>query len=116
VAEDETMRIPADAIISPEKITRYLLVPRAWDDKSQFLARAGFAGDDPDKLELAIRRLTGISEAADDGENEYGTFYRIVGELDGPNGVSLPVVLIWLQWKSDGTFHFVTLKPDRNHP
>ena len=91
------MRIPSDAIISPEKITRYLLVPRPWDDKSQFLARAGFAADDPDKLEFAIRRLTEKSEATGDGENEYGTFYRIVGELDGPIGVSLSVVVIWLQ-------------------
>jgi len=110
------MRIPADAIISPEKIMRYLLVPRPWDDKSQYLARAGFSVDAPDELERAIRRLTEENEAADDGENVYGTFYRVVGELAGPNGVSLPVVAIWLQWKLDGTFHFVTLKPHRSQP
>jgi len=110
------MNIPAGAIISPEKITRYLLVPRPWDDKSQFLARSGFSADEPAELERAIRRMAENIEATEDGENEYGTFYRIVGELDGPSGVSLPVVLIWLQWKLDGTFHFVTLKPDRSQP
>jgi hypothetical protein len=108
------MRIPASAIISPEKITRYLLIPRPWDDKSQFLSRAGFSADEPEFLESAIRRVTEKYEAMTDGENDYGTFYRIVGELDGPAGVSLSVVLIWLQWKLDGTFHFVTLKPNRS--
>ncbi|MBD2204797.1 hypothetical protein H6G33_13520 [Calothrix sp. FACHB-1219] len=36
------MKIPPDAIIADEKITRYLLVPREQDDKSKFLAQAGF--------------------------------------------------------------------------
>lgn len=110
------MRIPADAIVPPEKITRYLLLPRPWDDKSQFLARAGFVAAAPDKLESAIRRMAEGFEATEDGENEYGTFYRVIGSLDGPNGVALPVVQIWLQWKLDGTYHFVTLKPDRSRP
>jgi hypothetical protein len=36
------MRIPSDAIIPDEKLTKYLLVPRHWDDNSRFLHRAGF--------------------------------------------------------------------------
>ena len=36
------MIIPSDAIIADEKITHYLLVPREQDDKSKFLAQAGF--------------------------------------------------------------------------
>ena len=36
------MRIPDDAIIPEEKLTRYLLVPHPSDDKSKFLAQAGF--------------------------------------------------------------------------
>jgi hypothetical protein len=110
------MRIPDGAIIPQEKIVDYLLAPRPWDDKSRFLARAGFTADDPLELERAIRQMVERHEALDDGENEYGTFYRVVGELDGPNGVSLPVILIWLQWKADGMFHFVTLKPYRSQP
>jgi len=108
------MHIPDDAIIPQEKITNYLLAPRPWDDKSKFLARAGFMADDPVALERAIRRMTEQHEASNDGENDYGTFFRIVGELEGPNGLTLPVVLIWLQWKLDDTCHFVTLKPYRS--
>ena len=110
------MRIPADAIIPDEKLTRYLLLPRPWDDKSQFLAQAGFTLDNPAELESAIRRLAATNDAIDDGENDYGTFFRVTGEFIGPNGGRLQVVLIWLQWKLDGTVHFVTLKPNKNQP
>jgi hypothetical protein len=105
------MNIPANAIIPEGKLTDYLLVPRPWDDKSKFLARAGFTIDKSEQLEQAIRKLTTLSEAEPDGSNVYGGFYRVEGDIVGPNGIALSVVLIWLQWKLDGTFHFVTLKP-----
>ncbi len=41
------MKIPSDAIIPDEKLTRYLLVPKARNDKSKFLAQAGFTSDIP---------------------------------------------------------------------
>src|SRR3712207_2727424 len=105
------MRIPADAVIPPEKLTQYLLRFRPWDDKSRFLSSAGFAATRPEILENAIRVATATSEAVEDGENDYGMFYRVDGELVKPNGRFLSVVIIWLQWKLDGKFHFVTLKP-----
>jgi hypothetical protein len=105
------MRIPADAVIAAEKLTRYLLRPRPWDDKSGFLGQVGFSTENPAELETAIRAMTVAHDAIEDGINEYGTFYRVDGDIDGPDGRSLQVVLIWLQWKLDGTFHFVTLKP-----
>lgn len=54
-----------------------------------------------------------VADAVEDGTNEYGTFFRVEGILEGPAPPPLQVVLIWLQWKLDGTFHFVTLKPLR---
>ena len=36
------MKIPPDALIAPEKLTKYLLVPLSKSDKSRYLARAGF--------------------------------------------------------------------------
>ena len=75
------MRIPDEAVIPREKLTRYLLVPRPWDDKSKFLARGGFALDRPEELEDSIRQLTASSEATEDGDNEYGRFLRVVGNF-----------------------------------
>ena len=105
------MRIPEDAVIPEDKITRYLLVQKARNDKSKFLAQAGFTQDNPEALRTAIQMLARTAEAIEDRSNEYGTFYQVVGELVGTNGVNLLVVTIWLQRQVDGKFQFVTLKP-----
>ena len=42
------MKIPDDAIIPDGKIIHYLLVLKAKDDKTQFLAQAGFTQNNPD--------------------------------------------------------------------
>jgi len=105
------MKIPSDAIIPLEKITEYLLVPREWDDKSKFLAQAGFLRDNPELLLRAIRKLATDVDAVEDRTNEYGAFFRVEGELQGPNGRGLQVVTIWLRRHVDGQVRFVTLKP-----
>ncbi len=107
------MRIPPDAEIPQQKLTRYLLVPRTADDKSKFLAQAGFGSENADELRSAIRAMASSLDAVEDGDNEYGTFYRVDGKLAGTGGRILPVSLIWIEWKVDGSFHFVTLKPLR---
>jgi len=104
------MKIPADATIADDKLTGYLLVPRPRDDKSGFLAQAGFTQQNPQALREAIRRLADSSEAVEDGDNEYGTFLRVEGDLIGPLAM-LSVVLIWMRRHVDGSTHFVTLKP-----
>ncbi len=105
------MKIPPDAKIPFEKITEYLLVPKEWDDKSKFLAQAGFTEENPGLLLQAIRELAEDVEAVEDRANEYGVFLRVEGELTGPNGRALQVVTIWLRWYLDGSVRFVTLKP-----
>lgn len=105
------MKIPADAIIPNEKLSRYLLVPREQDDKSKFLAQAGFTQANPEILKAAIRLLADSVEAIADRNNEYGTFYRVEGELIGINGLTLSVVTIWLQRTIDNKFQFITLVP-----
>ena len=102
----ETMRIPADAIIPLEKLTKYLPVARPWDDKSQFLSQAGFTENNSASLENAIRQTAAAFDATEDGTNDYGAFFRVEGDLKGPNGRSLQVVLIWLQWKFGWDFSF----------
>jgi hypothetical protein len=104
------MRIPPDAVIDDAKFTRYLLVPRQWDDKSGYLRQAGFERENWPELLAAVRRLADAVDAVEDRTDGYGTFYRVEGVLDGPTG-TLSVVCIWLKQAADGTFRFVTLMP-----
>jgi hypothetical protein len=93
------VKIPADSEIARTKLTHYLLVPKEVDDKSKFLAQAGFTQANPDRLESAIRRLIESAEAIYDVRDEYGDFYRVEGQLQGPAG-ALGVVTIWIIQKS----------------
>jgi hypothetical protein len=88
------------------------LVLKARNDKSRFLARAGFTQENPEALGLAIQRQAMNQEAIEEKSNEYGAFYQVAGELVGINGVSLSVVTVWLQRQIGGKFQFVTLKPN----
>jgi hypothetical protein len=105
------MRIPSDAIVPIEKLFQYLLVLKQQDDKSKFLAQAGFTLGNWEALLSEIRSLAKSAEAIEDRTNEYGTFYRVDGELRGVNGVNLAVRTIWLQRELDKQFQFITLKP-----
>jgi hypothetical protein len=105
------VKIPEDLIIPDDKITRYLLVQKARNDKSKFLAQAGFTQENPEELKTAIRIQAVVTAAVEDRNNEYGTFYQVEGDLIGVNGVNLSVVTIWLRRQIDSKFQFVTLKP-----
>ncbi len=105
--------LPADPGIRIEKLTGYLLVSRASNDKSRYLAQAGFTLDNPMDLYHALRDLIATRSAIADSTNDYGDFYRVEGDLRGPNGIRLSVVTIWIKLKADGTYRFVTLKPLR---
>ena len=110
------MRIPPDALIAEDKLVRYLFVWRPADDKSQFLAQAGFTLDSPESLRPALRALAAcalatLTEAVCDEDNEYGEFYRVEGDIVGPTGRALAVTTIWLRVRADGGFRFITLKP-----
>ena len=106
------MRIPEDLIIPEAKITQYLLVLKTRNDKSRFLAQAGFTQENPEDLTLAIQKQAIDKEAIEEKSNEYGTFYQVKGELIGVNSISLSVTTVWLQRQMDGKFQFVTLKPN----
>jgi len=60
------VNIPADAIIPYDKLTHYLLVYKARNDKSQFLAKAGFTLQNPEALRAALRILVEANEAVED--------------------------------------------------
>ena len=50
------MKLPLDAIIAIAKLTRYLLIWRDADDKSQFLTQAGYGQENWQQLEADLRR------------------------------------------------------------
>jgi hypothetical protein len=106
------VKIPDDSVIPFEKLTRYLLVIKVRNDKSKYLAQAGFTPENPEALLQAIRVLTGAVEAEQEKTTDYGTFYQVKGDLIGVNGVRISVITVWLSRKSDGKFQFITLIPD----
>lgn len=108
------MKIPEDAIIPESKLTKYLLIFKQRNDKSQYLAQGGFFLKNWQSLESAIKALIHTNEAIQDITDEYGTYYQVNGILQGINQTKLPVITIWIQRKVDQKFYFVTLKPDRS--
>lgn len=107
------MKVPSDANIPREKLTDYLLIPKEEDDKSKFLAQAGFTLKNPEDLEFALRELIASYEAEADRINAYGTFYQVKGHLKGINEYNLSVITIWLEETATGEFRLITLKPWR---
>lgn len=77
------------------------------------MAQAGFTRDNPDQLKSAIRQLADTVEAVEDRSNEYGTFYRVKGQLMGVNNTNLEVITVWLNRKIDNQFQFITLIPNK---
>lgn len=107
------MKLPADAIIAPAKITDYLLRRLDENDKSAFLAQAGYALEDPERLLADIREQLLPLDADLLGPFDYGAKFRIRGALRGPNGKELRVTSVWATIKASGQTRFVTLYPDK---
>ena len=63
------MKLQGPIIIPDAKLTQYLLVPKARNDKSKFLAQAGFTAANPEKLKKALLQLIQTQEAELDSEN-----------------------------------------------
>ena len=107
------MNLPANSVIAPRKLTQYLLRLRLEDDKSQFLALAGYTLEKADRLMSDIREQILPLEAELFDETEYGPKYRIRGTLTGPNGQALRVSTIWMKENATNQTKFVTLFPDK---
>jgi hypothetical protein len=82
------------------------------DDKSKFLAQAGFTEDNPDQLKQAILKLVQTYDAISDRQDKYGTYYRVEGYLIGSER-ALAVVTIWIERAKDSyknNFRFSQIK------
>ena len=107
------MKLPADSEIARIKATQYLLKLREEDDKSKFLAQAGYTAAHAEKLLQDLRGLL-AADAEFVQKTEYGDKYQICGTLTGPNGRTLRVTSIWMIERATGKTKFVTLYPDKN--
>jgi hypothetical protein len=105
------MKLSPNAIIAIAKVTGYLLRWRPENDKSQFLAQAGYTEQHAEQLTADIRQQLLAREAVFAEATEYGELYRIVGTLAGPNGRVLEVVSIWMIESATGETKFITLYP-----
>ena len=105
------MKLPADAVIARDKLTGYLLRKLPENDKSGFLALAGYTSEMPERLEADIRAQILVQDAEFMETTEYGRKYRIRGDVTGPNGRKLGVLTIWLTEEATGTTKFITLYP-----
>lgn len=107
------MKLPSDVIISKDKLLRYLLLPREENDKSRFLASAGYTLANWEILERDLRMLATGSEITNVESSPFGIKYEVRGTLKGPNGKILDVVTIWIKLEATGETRFVTLFPEK---
>ena len=105
------MILPPHTYIAVEKLTRYLLIPKARNDKSKWLGQAGYTLDNWFQLEADLRLQVLSRVAEKDETNQYGELYRIECELRGPNGHTLQVVTIWIQEHETRQTKFITMHP-----
>ena len=107
------MKLPPDSVISEGKLKEYLLSPRVEDDKSGFLAIAGYTSSHWRDLEVDLRNLVGENDADLTRSTAYGDMYEVRGSLVGPNGETLHVITAWIRLKVNNETRFVTLVPDK---
>ena len=107
------MKLSENALIAREKLTAYLLIPRKRNDKSKWLAGAGYTSENWQLLESDLRNQI-LSENARPGEKtEFGRMYEIRGTLVGPNGKKLSVLTVWMKEKETGYTKFITMYPGK---
>jgi len=107
------MKLPENTLIAQEKLTKYLLALRKRNDKSQWLAEAGYKLENWKVLESDLRELILSIDAAPTEKTEYGQIYEIRGKMVGPNGKNLAVCTIWITERVTEETKFITMYPDK---
>lgn len=107
------MKLPDNVVIPDDKLLRYLLLPREENDKSEFLAIAGYTRATWEVLKRDLHDFARFHEITDTLTSPYGIKHESRGALTGPNGQTLHVVTVWITLEATGETRFVTLFPDR---
>jgi len=103
-----------DAVIPPEKLSRYILSLTHPDGrtKAQYLARLGYSEADGPRLEADLREQHLSCEALPGKLSPYGQKYEILGSLTGPSGASAWVRTVWIVRTGESRPRLVTLVPE----
>ena len=107
------MKLAENIFIAPAKLTDYLFVFKKNNDKSQWLAQAGYTLETRRVLQDDLRMLLKTNDAVLIEKTEYGKMYEIKGELTGPDKISLYVCTIWIIEIETGITKFITMYPDK---
>ena len=107
------MKLPENSILAPEKFHGYLLKKMPDNDKSIFLAIAGYSLENWNLLVNDIRTQILPLDAVFERETPFGNLYEIRGIITGPNGKTLKVVSIWMIESKSKVSKFITLYPDK---
>ncbi|MCD6224802.1 MAG: hypothetical protein J7K32_04650 [Deltaproteobacteria bacterium] len=107
------MKLRKNIIIAQKKLTEYLLVVKKRNDKSQWLAKAGYILENWKKLEKDLREQILSIDAMPTESTEYGQTYEIRGKLFGTNGKSIAVCTIWMKESATKETKFITMYPDK---
>lgn len=107
------MKLPENVVIPDDKLLRYLLLPRDENDKSVFLALAGYTLATWEVLKSDLHDLARSHEVTDVLTSPYGIKHEVRGALMGPNGRLLHIVSVWITLEATGETRFVTLFPER---
>ncbi|MBW4580857.1 MAG: hypothetical protein KME42_14925 [Tildeniella nuda ZEHNDER 1965/U140] len=107
------MKVPSGLVIQDRKLTHYLLVYQAEDDKSEFLASAGYTLQTWQLLKRNRLSAMAIAEVAEVMSTDWGDRFKVKAQWDGLNGQRLRVIIIWQQDEDSDTIRFITLYPDK---
>jgi len=107
------MNLPYDSLITREKLKEYLLQPKKKNDKSQWLAQAGYSLENWQSLENDLCTQILSLDATPTEKTRYGQMYEIKGRLIGPNGKALLVCTIWMTETESDITKFITMYPDK---
>ena len=109
------MKLPhvSRAVVSEEKITRYLLnrAHPVGRSKAEFFLKHGFSPETWNQLAAAFKRHAEENEAALSETTTYGTRFVVDGLLPTPSGSHLRVRCVWFINSGEDFPRFVTAHP-----
>ncbi|MBF0376778.1 MAG: hypothetical protein HQK72_04785 [Desulfamplus sp.] len=105
------MKLSQNTIIAREKLTNYLLVHKKRNDKSKWLAEAGYTLENWQILEIDLRNQILSQHATEIEQTEFGQMFEINGIIVGPNGKELSVITIWMRDYVTCNTKFITMYP-----